>query len=162
MVLVSPPCPAIDYFREWRIWSSLHLFAWAVKDCFWAWDLPTAYAMGFGVTVSLNVDHLYRLACHKHQYTSFVQYFVVLLWVLANGVWALGELTLEGDLAWDAFREYRFVGSLLSPEFLPRRLAGWFFVSAAGVLVAFYVQWVVVTHGGTTISYKDFIKLASK
>jgi len=163
----SPPCPkiVIKWLKEFRIYASLHLLAWAIKDCLWAWNLAIPYLIAFICTILLNIDLIYRFSRYTLQYINLIHAILVLLWVLANGVWALGELSAEVGLSEDEFRKYQFVlqrSNISNPAFEPRWLAGYVFIFAVLVLVAFYIQWIVVTIKGRVSSYDDFQVECSK
>lgn len=164
LAAMSPPCPKHKLFRwmkEFRIFASLHFTSWAVKDCLWAWELPLAYGAAFMLTVVLNVDLLWRLGTHRQLYIDFVHCSVLLLWVVANGMWAMGEMTTEVGSSEDQYRLYRF--DLVNPQipdsaFQLRYVAGWVFFLAVSILVMFYIHWAVVTLTKRAPSYAAFSK----
>ena len=150
----SPPLPACGrrYFKEFRMYSSLHFYTWVVKDCLWSWGFPLAYFFTFCVTVALNLDLLMRFAHHSgdgasgnNLYIDFVNYFVSLLWVAANGLWAFGELVANAAATEDQFRRYTWPHwqNIRHTTFQYRFAAGWVFLAAASILVVFYSHWIV-------------------
>eukprot|EP00977_Amphora_coffeiformis_P025325 scaffold19245_cov199-Amphora_coffeaeformis.AAC.20 len=166
-----------DYVPEFRIYASLHFYTWVLKDCMWAWELPLAYFAAFLLTICLNVDLLCRFARHgrnQHQaqlqlgaqqrasqqstthdntiltndvYIDFWNYVVILLWVVANGLWAFGELVANAAATQDQFRRYTWPQwqVIHGATFQFRYAAGWVFLAAALVLTVFYTHWMIRT-----------------
>ena len=159
----SPACPVV--FREFRIWASLHLLAWATKDCLWAWDLAVPYAVAFLFTIVLNIDLIYRLSVYSLQYINLVHSVIMILWVGANGMWALGELNVEETLTQRDYQLYTFVlrkSMLVDPAFEPRWVAGWMFLMAGCVWVVFYIQWTIVWINGRVPNFDEFRAACTK
>ena len=98
-----PSPPASRYFGDFRTYAALHFYMWVIKDCLWAWECPVIYFVAFVITMTLNIDILRRLARHQSKqdnvYIDFWNYVVILLWVLANGLWAFGELVANAAAA---------------------------------------------------------------
>jgi len=159
----SPPCPqwAVGYCREFRIYSSVHFFTWVLKDALWAWEQPIAYGIAFVATVLLNVDLLWRFGTHRDQYIDFVNYLAILFWVMANGLWAFGELVANTDATEDQFRQYSWPQwqVIHGTSFQFRYSAGWMFLLSGLCLFAFYVHWIFVTGKKKLPSYEDFEKI---
>lgn len=155
----SPPFPATDLFKEFRIYSALHFYSWVLKDCMWAWELPTAYAIAFGLTIALNLDLLWRFASNKkaNNYVDIVHYVVILLWVTANGLWAFGELVANTAATDEQFRSYTWPHWKVIPRatFHFRYAAGWVFLVAAVILGTFYIHWIVRTMQGRLPAYRE-------
>ena len=154
----SPPCPRVwaaavaatggcgGGVPEFRMYAALHFYTWVLKDCMWAWELPTVYFLAFCVTIALNIDLLYRFARHG-SYIDFWNYVVILLWVVANGLWAFGELVANAAATDDQFRTYQWPHwhKIQGATFQFRYAAGWVFFMAAAVLIVFYTHWIVRT-----------------
>lgn len=161
----SPSFPARNLFKEFRIYSALHFYTWVLKDCMWAWELPTACALAFGVTIGLNFDLLWRFASNKNEnnYIDLIHYVVIFLWVVANGLWAFGELVANTTATDDQFRKYTWPHWKDIPRttFHFRYAAGWVFFVAASILVVFYLHWIVRTLQGRLLSYREFDGLLS-
>ena len=156
----DPPCPRwASAFRDYQTYSSVHFFTWALKDTLWAWELPYAYAVAFAVTVLLNLDLLCRLGTHKGLYVDFINYLVILFWVLANGLWAYGELVANSEATDDQFRRYSWPQWQIihGTSFEFRYAAGWIFFASGLSLLAFYGHWTVRTLQGKLPSYNESI-----
>ena len=156
------PCPAWaqTYFREFRVYSDLHLFTWVLKDCMWAWEEPVAYGMAFILTVLLNFDLLWRFATHRDCYIDFANYLVILFWVFANGLWATGELVANANATVDQFRRYTWPQwqIIQGTTFQFRYSAGWVFLFSGICLFSFYLHWFVLTMKRKLPSYHDFMR----
>lgn len=153
----NPPCPrwTVGCLRDYRTYSSLHFFTWTIKDTLWAWDLPRAYAVAFLITVLLNLDLLWRLGTHKGLYVDFINYLVILFWVLANGLWAFGEMIANSEATDDQFRRYSWPQwhMIRGTSFEYRYAAGWMFLVSGLCLLAFYLHWMVRTVQGGLPGY---------
>eukprot|EP00121_Abeoforma_whisleri_P016570 Awhi_evm1s15200 len=94
-VFKMPPEPFEWFFRDMREYETLHLLLWAVKDCFWIWNVRYPYPVFFALTCLINLHFLFLFLKYKSQYIDFMHYISLLFWVLANGTWAIGELFYE-------------------------------------------------------------------
>jgi hypothetical protein len=120
----------------------------------WVYNWPRAYIMGFGPTVLLNIDLLYLFASHRDQLIDFVHCASYLLWVLANGIWAYGEMYTElpppgvseddfiPEEDWDS---YNWPWLPPTRHFGARYASGVVFAINGLMLAAFYIYWIVVT-----------------
>jgi hypothetical protein len=157
----SPSYPGVRYFKEFRIYASVHFFTWILKDCMWAWELPVPYYIMFTCTVLLNLDLLWRLSGHRREmYVEFVNYIVILMWVIANGFWAFGELVANTDATEDQFRRYTWPQwqVIHGTSFEFRYCAGWMFFFSGVFVVYFYILWIAATVRGQLISYEEYTK----
>mmetsp|Transcript_369 Transcript_369/g.417 ORF Transcript_369/g.417 Transcript_369/m.417 type:complete len:123 (-) Transcript_369:630-998(-) len=83
-----------------------------------------------------------------------MHYLALLFWLLANGVWAVGELYVENpnddkiDRA--AIRNYSWFSNDVDPLLQYRHDSGWLFLASALVLVAMYIIWALCTLFGPT------------
>lgn len=89
------PAPRFSfYFQNWREYENLHSLFWIGKDTAWVLANTPMWFFFFFPTVAVSLDvtvtTLYKpklLVDHAHHCAQF-------LWVLANAVWASGELFL--------------------------------------------------------------------
>ena len=80
-------------------------------------------------------------------YIDFWNYVIILLWVIANGSWAFGEMVANAAATRDQFRRYTWPRwhVIRGATFHFRYAAGWVFCAAACGLIAFYARWYVLT-----------------
>lgn len=83
-----------NYFSTWREYENLHSLFWIGKDAAWVLAKLPMWFIFFFPTVAVSIDvtiiTLYKpssLVDHAHHCAQF-------LWVIANAVWASGELFL--------------------------------------------------------------------
>lgn len=109
--------------------------------------MPIAYGAAFIATLILNVDLIWRFSTRPEFYIDFVHYLVILFWVIANGLWAFGEMVANTDATEDQFRRYSWPQWQLihGTNFEYRYAAGWIFLLSGLVLLSFYVHWMVVS-----------------
>jgi len=155
----APPCPQwakhCPCLRDYRTYSSVHFFTWTLKDALWAWDMSRLYYVAFTITVLLNLDLLWRLGTHKGLYVDFINYLVILFWVLANGLWAYGELIANWRATDAQFRSYTWPQwqMIHGTNFEYRYAAGWMFFLSGLCLLTFYGHWLWRTLRGELPSY---------
>jgi hypothetical protein len=143
------------FFREFKYYkASLYLF-WALKDTLWAFACPSAYAVIFFLVLAIDLDVIYQLVRCSGLYIESVQSIVLLFWVIANGIWAFGEMETEialtfHDPAWAA---YRAVGALNNDNFEARRAAGYVFGAAISIVLLFLAHWGWLTVRGVLPTY---------
>ena len=120
--------------------------------------MPRCYGVAFGITLLINLDLLWRLAKSRDFSIDFVNYLVTLLWVLANGLWAFGEMVANVDATEDEFRRYSWPNwqDIHGTYFQFRFAAGWVFLLAVVVLFGFYLHWIVVSMRRKLPSYEDY------
>ena len=158
LAATSPPVPQIvgsSIFEEFREWEIIHLLLWALKDTFWVWDLFIPYMIAFLCTMTFAIDLIWRFSTYTNQYLETVHSIVIFLWVLANGIWALGELDTERDLSLQDRQNYSFFQPLNTNKLLPRRISGWVFLLTSIYILVFFIQWTIVSWRGKVPTYQE-------
>jgi hypothetical protein len=145
------PAPRMrQYFHTFSEYETLHVLLWTFKDLWWVWDMPWLCLATVVVVILLSVDLCYLLATHAGQFVEFWHSVVLLIWVIANATWALGEMLIEnptleaGSDTWSAtLGNYALVSRTTQSTLLTfRRVVGWTFFSDLAIVVLFYVYWV--------------------
>ena len=88
--------PRFSFFDSWRQYEHFHVFLWLSKDLAWNKGLPWIYAILMIPTVLIALDFFITTISHPKTVIDGVHYLAQLLWVLANAVWAMGEVFLIG------------------------------------------------------------------
>jgi hypothetical protein len=143
------------FFREFKNYkASLYLF-WALKDTLWAFACPSAYAAVFFLVLAIDLDVIYQLVRCSGLYIESVHSIVLLFWVIANGIWAFGEMETEVALTFHdpAWAGYRMVGALNNNNFEARRAAGCVFGAAISIVLLFLAHWGWLTMRGVLPAY---------
>ncbi len=65
--------------------------------------------------------------------------------MVANGVWAHGEIVDEPKCVNDEFAEYNFLDGPLGWCMIGRNVVGWKFFSTCMMLCLFYIHWFAVS-----------------
>jgi len=144
-------------FRDFRDYENLHLLLWTLKDCMWIWGHFELYVLAFVPTFILSVDIVWIYATHKACYVDFAHSFFGLLWVCANGVWAMAELLYEepsedaGLLTEDEEESFSWPYLPHNSILYPRYVVGWMFFIQGLFILLFYIQWSILTCQGKII-----------
>eukprot|EP00924_Labyrinthula_sp_SR-Ha-C_P001084 snap_masked-scaffold_7-processed-gene-12.23-mRNA-1 protein AED:1.00 eAED:1.00 QI:0/0/0/0/1/1/2/0/337 len=137
------------FFRDFLEYENLHVFFWALKDCFWIYGNQVGYMVGLALTSLFMLDTIYLYWTSKSHLVDLIHYFVLLLWVAANGFWAYGELFIESPKENESFGywwdEYQFFPAEKESYeyFFGRNTAGWCYVAALALVVFFYIYWIL-------------------
>jgi len=148
---IHPKLPAIIVrafpnftFKEYEKW---HIFFWTCKDVAWVYFYDSVFAICFACTVLLNIDLLKRYAS-MNQTEQLGHYMGLFVWVMANGLWAIGELFYEVPndalLSAQDWADFSFFSYPPSSLFLCRFVAGLLFITSGIVLLSFLVTWWVL------------------
>jgi hypothetical protein len=148
------PAPRMrQYFHTFSEYETLHVLLWTLKDLFWIWELPWLCLISVIIVVFLSLDLCYLLATHAGQFVEFWHSVVLLVWVIANATWALGEMLVENPAletysdTWSAtLGSYLLTPTKAQSSLLTyRQVVGWTFFSDLSIVVIFYLYWISVS-----------------
>ena len=161
-ILRRDPVPRFAcWLREYRNYEVLHMLFWAIKDLAWVCDLFYVYAVSFSILAILSFDQCYLLITRKHLYVDFINRGILTyMWVVANGVWAYGEVRMEHlddrpPYFEDFMRSYSIVKPLPDEAFVCRFVANWIFIGSLFTAALFYVHWILLTLCGDLPTYEQ-------
>ena len=132
------------YFHTFRQYENLHTLFWVAKDFAWNRMDIIPWFVFLVPTILVAADMLY-LSYNSHNSTvDTVHYASLLLWVLGNSVWALGEFfDSEYDEAFDFWR-----GSEESYK-TARWYASWILLLALLLPLLLHSMWLGLTLSGS-------------
>jgi hypothetical protein len=82
------------YFNSWREYENLHSLFWIGKDTAWVLAKTPMWFLFFFPTLSVSIDVTVTTLFKPNLLIDHAHHCAQLLWVLANAVWATGELFL--------------------------------------------------------------------
>jgi hypothetical protein len=144
-----------SFFPTWRSYENVHIFFWLAKDTSWNHNWEVTWIVFSIPTVLIALDFAWQTAhvkvCLFALISAFslmyylqgglvnhVHYIMQILWVLANLVWAYGELFLPGA---DDHPMPLFPVTLQALHSM-RWLSSWILVVAFVFGVALHVVWI--------------------
>lgn len=84
--------PSMPFFNDWREYENFHLVLWLGKDLAWCLLNKPMWFVFTPPTFLINLDFICLTATVDGLLVDHVHYVSLLLWVIGNGTWALGEL----------------------------------------------------------------------
>eukprot|EP00242_Pyramimonas_sp_CCMP2087_P014724 CAMPEP_0198205060 /NCGR_PEP_ID=MMETSP1445-20131203/8539_1 /TAXON_ID=36898 /ORGANISM="Pyramimonas sp., Strain CCMP2087" /LENGTH=265 /DNA_ID=CAMNT_0043877207 /DNA_START=695 /DNA_END=1492 /DNA_ORIENTATION=- len=76
-------------FVYWRDWANCQILFWSGKDLFWLLEWETAWAVCALATLGHTLDMIRVTWMHS---VENLHYWAQLVWVIANMIWAFGDL----------------------------------------------------------------------
>lgn len=134
-----------SYFKTWRQYENVHTLCWLGKDLSWNRVSAVPWIICLIPTVLVAIDFIYETAKPKHHMVEdSVHYFAQLLWVIANMLWAMGNIFVypNGD------DDPRYIFSMLPDNQHMRWYASWTLFAAFWVIFALYAVWLPLTYFG--------------
>jgi hypothetical protein len=90
----TPPPRFPFYFNSWREYENLHSLFWIGKDTAWVLAKTPMWFLFFFPTLAVSLDVTLTTLFKPKLLIDHAHHCAQLLWVLANAVWAMGELFL--------------------------------------------------------------------
>ena len=88
------------FIHSWREYENLHILWWCGKDTAWNLDIKEMWIVFAIPTVVMALDFVIATFYVKSGWIDHVHYAAQFIWVVANLVWAVGELwRLDSDEA---------------------------------------------------------------
>ena len=84
--------PSFPYFTNWREYENFHLVLWLGKDLAWCLLNKPMWFIFTPPTLLIALDFIFITATVDGLIIDHVHYISLLMWVIGNGTWALGEL----------------------------------------------------------------------
>lgn len=78
--------------NDLRSSENFHIVLWLLKDLCWVMDLHLAGVIMVVPTVAMAVHIAWR---YRHDVVELLHSLAVVLWILANSVWMIGEFFLN-------------------------------------------------------------------
>ena len=140
---LKPRWPISLLFKTWREYENVHILFWLGKDCAWNRLIPSMWFVFVLPTLGIMLD----LACTsffaKPLLIDHAHYSAQFVWVIANAIWAGGELFTP---------DYDFPFPLVTTSSEARQTARWYsswtLVAAFVPLVVMYILWAFYTVTG--------------
>jgi len=142
---VALPATVAAVFPYLRNVENLHILSWLGKDCAWAFAIQSMWIVFLIPTVVLSFIFVVVTSFQKHRFVSNLHYLVQFLWVIANVVWAYGELWSRDDD--EPHNVFEFNSTTRSTF---RWYSTWILFSGLLVICFIYVIWIPLTILGMT------------
>jgi len=128
----APRTPSFLSVKDFRDYEGIHVFFWSVKDCSWSFENKIVFIPALLFTVLINLDILCRYKKTPNNTFHAVNFGVLLIWVTANGIWAIGELFVENEheLSKADLDAFKFPFPPTNKILIMRYLACWVFAFA--------------------------------
>mmetsp|Transcript_13638 Transcript_13638/g.22756 ORF Transcript_13638/g.22756 Transcript_13638/m.22756 type:complete len:232 (+) Transcript_13638:494-1189(+) len=90
--------PRFSYFENWREYEHAHMLCWLGKDLAWDTTTQSLWIICLIPTFLIAFDFIWVTWQSKRMAIDCAHYVAQLIWVVGNGVWALGEVfTIPGN-----------------------------------------------------------------
>jgi hypothetical protein len=147
--------PRFSYFEHWRQYEHVHTLFWLGKDFAWNAQNPVMWVIFVIPTILVALDFIWETFRARDMMVDCVHYVAVLIWVMGNFTWAVGELFVSSHddypySMWDTSEAAR--GQL-------RWWAAWVMFSAYIPIVLLYAVWLPLTYTGALDGRFPFIPL---
>lgn len=133
-------------FFSWRQYEHLHTLCWLGKDLSWNRLNKISWPICFLPTVLIAFDFIWTTFNTKFLMVDTVHYFAQLMWVMGNGLWAIGNIYITEN---DDDRAYY----LFNDTFHAREKLRWWssvlLFAAYFPLFCLYCVWIPLTLTGT-------------
>eukprot|EP01039_Chlorochromonas_danica_P007052 gene7052-7798_t len=146
--------PPFSYFENWRQYEHLHTLLWLGKDLSWIQLNRYTWAICLVPTFLIGIDFIITTARRKNMLIDCVHYTAQLMWVIANALWALGEIFGVPGYGDDDAPHSVFE---FSDEAVARCRwwSSWMLIAAYVPIVMLYCVWLPLTCMGTIKSVDD-------
>lgn len=127
-------------FGTWREYENSHILFWLGKDFAWTITNKPLWIIFAIPTMLIAVDFVYETFLVKRIFIEHMHYCAQFLWVVANILWAFGELFFPtydfpyglGSTSPNATKTYRWYSS-------------WILIGAYAILALLYAVWIPLT-----------------
>ncbi|KNC82652.1 hypothetical protein SARC_05073 [Sphaeroforma arctica JP610] len=142
-----PPTRFGLYFIDFIEYEDTHVLLWVVKDCLWTYGSNAGYIIFVVPTFFLFADLIWKCLRRRGQLLHLFHNCLVMAWLFANTVWAIGEMVYYDDeLPDEAYEEYHWPSDAGSYSQLYLRYSvGWLFCGSLIMVALFHLWWITVT-----------------
>jgi hypothetical protein len=136
--------PRLPFFENWRQYENFHILLWLGKDFAWCDSIKTLWLIFFFPTVFVGMDFIWCTFKTKDLMIDCSYYMSVMIWVIANAIWAFGELFFEE--VDDTSHPIWEVNAHTVRTF--RWWAAWVLIAAYIPLIVLHLIWIPLTWYG--------------